>query len=1066
MTKKRAVRAVIIGCTTTIHAVQASVVFAEPAVFFNADIDAGRERFVDVINSTVTAGETVEIFELNLFSATSSGGLYAVTGSEGSTTYVRFSLPASGGVLDETRFTGAGAIYGYSVSLSNTGLAAWDEAVSEGLQVEFFEDASATTSISMNALGLEVEDWGTCCFTSGVDGFGNESQPTSVYAVFDPQLAPQGSDPTINLIGSITSSADRGTFAGTLADGISTNNTGGIDNHFVAAINDTNSFSTIAIVPTGRGEYFGFGGIVYFSRVAEGSVPPGSSEVVIGSRTDIVDPSSSQADLGDSLNFAFDGGELLVSSDSTADFELKSGGGTMNTQGNDVVFSGDFTGPGEMVKSGAGRLVLTGANTYMGGTVVSAGTLSTAGGGTLADGGDVLIASDAQFIAGTADTVGSVTNAGTLRTDAALTVASLDTTGTTTVNAVLSSAGAIANRTGSTLLMNADVSSLGMFLADGSATVTGSNTLAVGGLAGTGTFAISSGSTLDLDLGSNSVFAGSISSLDGDFIKRGANTLALTGANSSRVATVAEGALQLLGSFTAPRFNINAGTTLFGSGRIDGDLYIDGQLAPGNSPGTIIVNGDVVFGAGGLFSVEIDGNVYNPAGGPGTYDRLVVTGVDSVVSAGGTIAPMLRGMTGANNDFTPTVGDVFRVIEVTENPNGISGTFDTLVATPDGIAPGTRFSVVYGDDYVDLAIIPNDFGAFARAYEYENMTRAGASFETIFSSQVSASDFLNGLNGLTGDQLAFALLQASGEIHAFSLAGFKQASRSLSGAALGRIASFPEGQRVWTDLSGYRADFDDDAIASMYKSDHHHMWVGVDFIQTATQRGGAALGYAGGSIDAAYSGEAAYESVNAAFYYHRAFGNLKLSSIAGIGFADINTERSTSLSTGVATNTSDSSATIAFAETKLSYNQVIGDAVEGSLWSSVRLDAVRAKAFVEDGSDLTSLTVGRENDQSATVSAGYDLVGNMMLGSVESRWKVGLGAIHTPERDRFTSRDLSMHDADWQVSSPETSNLSGYVSAGLHMSLSSNSTFDISVKAAGAKGWEAYGASVSFSTRW
>ena len=157
------------------------------------------------------------------------------------------------------------------------------------------------------------------------------------------------------------------------------------NNHFVAAINDTDTVNHVSIVPNGDGEFFGYGGIVYFSQVAIGSVPEGSSDVDLGGTTDIVDPSSDQNDLGNSLNFAFDGGELLIDSNSSAGFEVKAGGGTMNTQGNDAEFSGDFTGVGQMTKDGDGTLAMTGANTFTGGTVVSAGTLTTAGGGTLAE---------------------------------------------------------------------------------------------------------------------------------------------------------------------------------------------------------------------------------------------------------------------------------------------------------------------------------------------------------------------------------------------------------------------------------------------------------------------------------------------------------------------------------------------------------------------------------------------------------------------------------------------------------------------------------------------------------
>ena len=83
-----------------------------------------------------------------------------------------------------------------------------------------------------------------------------------------------------------------------------------------------------------------------------------------------------------------------------------------------------------------------------------------------------------------------VTNDGTLQVGAALTVASLDVTGTTTVNGSLTSMGGVNNRAGSVLNLNGDMSSFGLFQADGTAVVTGDNTLAVAGLTGSGSFQI------------------------------------------------------------------------------------------------------------------------------------------------------------------------------------------------------------------------------------------------------------------------------------------------------------------------------------------------------------------------------------------------------------------------------------------------------------------------------------------------------------------------------------------------------------------------------------------------
>ena len=54
---------------------------------------------------------------------------------------------------------------------------------------------------------------------------------------------------------------------------------------------------------------------------------------------------------------------------------LGAGGGTFDTNGNNVTLASAITGSGGLAKQGLGTLNLTGANTYTGGTAVLAGTL-------------------------------------------------------------------------------------------------------------------------------------------------------------------------------------------------------------------------------------------------------------------------------------------------------------------------------------------------------------------------------------------------------------------------------------------------------------------------------------------------------------------------------------------------------------------------------------------------------------------------------------------------------------------------------------------------------------------
>lgn len=95
------------------------------------------------------------------------------------------------------------------------------------------------------------------------------------------------------------------------------------------------------------------------------------------------------------------------------------------------------------------------------------------------------------------------------------------------------------------------------------------------------------------------------------------------------------------------RLFVRSGGTLAGVGNIGGDVTVESSrtLSPGNNPGTLSVVGDVTFASGSTFVAEIDGGTYSAEGGAGSYDRLVVSGA---VTLGGTMAPRLRGITGAS----------------------------------------------------------------------------------------------------------------------------------------------------------------------------------------------------------------------------------------------------------------------------------------------------------------------------------------------------------------------------------------------------------------------------------
>jgi hypothetical protein len=130
--------------------------------------------------------------------------------------------------------------------------------------------------------------------------------------------------------------------------------------------------------------------------------------------------------------------------------------------------------------------------------------------------------------------------------------------------------------------------------------------------------------------------------------------------------------------------NVSAGTTLTtplldidegviqGAGTIVGDVVNENAIVrPGDSPGTLTIDGDYTQGTGGVLEAEV---------GASGHDELVVTGT-------ATLDGRLRAL--PENGFDPALTDTFRVLTA----GARSGTFATV---DSGSLPGSKS---FGVDY-------------------------------------------------------------------------------------------------------------------------------------------------------------------------------------------------------------------------------------------------------------------------------------------------------------------------------------------------------------------------------
>jgi autotransporter-associated beta strand protein/T5SS/PEP-CTERM-associated repeat protein len=201
----------------------------------------------------------------------------------------------------------------------------------------------------------------------------------------------------------------------------------------------------------------------------------------------------------------------------------------------------------------------------------------------------------------------------------------------------------------------------------------------------TGQLTVTSG-TLGVQTGSSVVSGGTLNT-PGNFDKTGAGELDLDNTtNVNGIANVVAGLLSVNGQLNANSVMVDPTATLGGAGVIVAqNVVVNGNLSPGNSPGTLNVVGNLVLGAGSSTVIEI--------ASPTNFDRIVVSGtatlggtLNAVAYGGGTITP------GARYDFLQA-GSIDGEFASLIAPDGLrirflnSGTVGTLLFGPASFVP-------------------------------------------------------------------------------------------------------------------------------------------------------------------------------------------------------------------------------------------------------------------------------------------------------------------------------------------------------------------------------------------
>ena len=403
---------------------------------------------------------------------------------------------------------------------------------------------------------------------------------------------------------------------------------------------------------------------------------------------------------------------------------------TVGDNGVSTTYAGVISGSGSLTKVGSGSLsLLNTANTYTGETAINGGMLEATSQDSLGNTNSVIKLNGGtlklgnRFSSLTRDLYLD-TGGGTLNINKKIVVQGFDLQG---------NLGQFGVTGGGELTLNRVNSQLGG-LAIGSATDSAVTTVIANNDNNLGL----TKSKLNLDQGRLNLATGFVQNESGKFnrpidvgssngsIDTGSLALAYTGGEIGGTGKLnfigtafTMGADLKLNAYWGGNLDVIAGYKLSGTGGVDGNLTVSGTLAPGNSPGTMTVSGNVVQNPGSTLQIQIDGT--GTGTGAGNYDRLVLTGTGSTYTAGGTLSTQLRGISGsANNNYSPPLGQGFQIISA---PGGILGNFATFVQPTSGLLPGTQFDTVFGSASLSLYATPSSYSNIAAAGVATNSNR-------------------------------------------------------------------------------------------------------------------------------------------------------------------------------------------------------------------------------------------------------------------------------------------------------------------------------------------------------
>jgi outer membrane autotransporter protein len=705
-----------------------------------------------------------------------------------------------------------------------------------------------------------------------------------------------------------------------------------------------------------------------------GNITASGGTLVVGNGGSSALRSSKDVTIGTGAELRLNEGRLGASGNLniSANTHLDGSGAIEIAAGKTGSISGDIDGQGSLYKYGTGNLTLSGNNSYSGGTRVAAGTLTVAQSNAAGSG-------DISLQDGT----------------------------------VLSYADGVAldNR----LILEGTVA----------LNVDSGEAKQLGDISGSGNYTLTGNGHLDI--------LSDMSNFDGTTNISG-TSVTLDKGLGGQVKISNAGTLVANGNATA-NVEVGQGGTLKGKGSI-GSLSVKngGSVGPGNSPGTLNVNGDVSFEHGSSYQFEVD-----PV--TGEADRIAATGHATI--NGGSVTHI-----GADGRYKLSSSYI-----ILTAAGGVTGQFDQVSSnfaylTPTLSYDSNSVSLTLERNAIGLADITTTSNQASTATAIGNLSRSNTLHDAVL--QLSESDARSAFEQLSGELQASTLSALAEDASLIRNVASNRINNANNGATsddaetlLVDKSSQADGQ-VWISSIGNWTKLK--ASPGIAALNHDSQGTLIGFDQALNQwRTGAFAGYSHSEVELAQNlGNSKIDNYHVGLYSGTRQKGFSFGTGMSFSWHEINSKREVRF-TGFSDNlrSNYNAYTLqAYADLGYGFNVLGHTSIEPFL--NVAQLRVNSSAHTEQGG-AAALDSAADDFSASLATSGIRAAGNLSIASKPLRWHTQLGwrsQLNHDNRPSISQRFVGSNTS-FKIAGAEMSGDALVAQAGLELELSSSTHFGL-----------------------